>query len=189
MKQGMIAAVDACYGPDATAAAGITFRTWRDTEPVSEVVRILNAAVDYEPGQFWRRELPCVLSVINDLDAAPSIVVVDGYVWLDDSKRKGLGAHLFEALQGRIPVIGVAKTPFGRSKHAQCVFRGHSHKPLYVTVEGLPSPEAAAAIASMYGEHRIPALLKRVDQLCRSSLERLHSRGNRMPVEKGHQRN
>ena len=41
-----------------------------------------------------------------------------------------------------------------------------SVKPLYITTSG-HLDETKANVASMFGEHRIPFLLKRADQLCR----------------------
>ena len=166
----MIAAVDACYGPKATAAACVTFETWTASKAASETIQILGAAPPYVPGHFWLRELSPALSVILSLKIKPTLVVVDGYVWLNASRRKGLGAHLFEALQARIPVIGVAKAAFRTSGHAQCLFRGRSKRPLYITAQGVSLAEASAAIASMHGDYRIPTLLKRADELSRRAL-------------------
>ena len=64
-------------------------------------------------------------------------------------------------------MIGVAKRSF-KDTPEQCeLFSGDSTKPLFVTAVGMTLGEAKAHIASMHGEHRIPTLLKRVDQLCR----------------------
>jgi deoxyribonuclease V len=93
--------------------------------------------------------------------------VIDGYVWLDGAGRAGLGAYLFEAMHGRAAVVGVAKNTFRRSTHAAAVVRSGSRRPLYVTARGLPLEEAAAAVRSMHGAHRIPTLLKLVDRLSR----------------------
>jgi hypothetical protein len=41
-----------------------------------------------------------------------SQAIVDGYVWLDDAGKPGLGAHLYQALGGRVAVLGVAETKF-----------------------------------------------------------------------------
>ena len=71
-------------------------------------------------------------------------------------------------MQDRVPVIGVAKTSFRGSGFAQAVLRGTSQRPLYVTAAGMKPEIAAAHVLSMHGEYRIPTLLKRADQLCRS---------------------
>ena len=122
---------------------------------------------EYAPGQFYLRELPCLLAVIDRLDALPRTIVVDGYVFLGP-ERPGLGAHLYDALAGNVPVVGVAKRPF-RDAFAVPVRRGESARPLYVTAIGLAVGEAAAHVRAMHGEHRIPTLLRRVDALSRHS--------------------
>ena len=97
------------------------------------------------------------------------VIVVDGYVWLGDLARPGLGAHLFEALGGMVPVIGVAKTSFAGAVLARKVRRGAASKPLHVTAVEMEPERAAECIRTMHGPYRMPTLLKRVDQLCRQS--------------------
>lgn len=163
----MIAAVDAHYRRDSACAACVTFEAWTDATPARELATLVHGVGAYVSGQLWRRELPCLLAVLSLLETAPTTVVIDGYVWLDDSGRKGLGAHLHDALEQRVAVVGVAKRAFRGSAHAVAVRRGDSRRPLYVTSQGMPLAEAAFAIASMHGEHRTPALLRRVDRLAR----------------------
>jgi deoxyribonuclease V len=119
----------------------------------------------YQPGQFYRRELPCLLSVLATVAEPLEAIVVDGYVWLSDD-RPGLGAHLYEALGHREAVIGVAKTRFAGAE-AEPVIRGGSRRPLYVSAAGLERAAAARHIERMHGTYRLPTLLRRVDQLCR----------------------
>jgi hypothetical protein len=95
-------------------------------------------------------------------------VIVDGYVWLGPGNRPGLGAHLYKALYEKIPVIGVAKSIYSGATSARPVLRGRSRRPLYVTAAGMDSLVAAEHVRTMHGPHRIPALLKRADELCRS---------------------
>jgi deoxyribonuclease V len=104
-------------------------------------------------------------------------VIVDGYVWLDGGGRKGLGAHLFDALDGRFAVVGVAKHSFHGATNAIPVLRGSSLRPLYVTAEGISPSDAAEGLRMMSGSDRNPILLKRVDQLCRETLRR-HAQAN-----------
>jgi deoxyribonuclease V len=80
-----------------------------------------------------------------------------------------LGWHLFDALESKIPVIGVAKSRFeGAPAHE--VYRGASRRPLYVTAAGMTLAKAAANIQAMHGAHRIPTLLQRVDRLAREKV-------------------
>lgn len=175
----MIAAVDVQYGETLAAAACVTFHAWPDAAPAGEFTAIVSDPAPYVPGELWRRELPCILAVLGALASPPAVIVVDGYVWLDAQERPGLGAHLFEALQGRTPVIGVAKTAFRGSEHASAVRRGGSERPLYVTSRGISAADAAKAIEGMDGEYRLPSLLKRVDRLCRVALAASAAQGSR----------
>ncbi len=169
-RERMLAAADAQYSDAGGAAACVAFEQWDDAHAALELVRRFEGAAPYVPGEFWRRELPGILAVLRELPQTPDIVVVDGYVWLDASGRPGLGAHLFEALGSQVPVVGVAKSAFMGSPHAQALVRGGSARPLYVTAVGIAADEALRAVARMHGAHRVPSLLKRVDDLCRSAL-------------------
>jgi deoxyribonuclease V len=160
----VIVAVDVDYREAEVVAAGIGFATWTDDHPAVEVIVTSDAApAPYQPGRFYLRELPHVRGVLSLLEPI-DLLVVDGYVWL--GADKGLGAHLFDALDGKVPVIGVAKTQFA-SATATEVVRGASTRPLYVTAAGIEEATAAAHVLAMHGEHRIPTLLRRVDQLAR----------------------
>lgn len=163
----MIAAIDVQYWePDASVGC-VVFQDWQDPSPGHEYCLRVPEIEPYTPGQFYKRELPCIQAALRTLSELPGVIIVDGYVWLDDAGRKGLGAHLYDALDGQAAVVGVAKTPFLGSAHAAPVYRGNSRQPLYVTAEGIAQQEAADAVASMHGAYRIPTLLKRVDMLCR----------------------
>jgi len=119
----------------------------------------------YQPGQFYRRELPCLLRVLTNVTEPLEAIVIDGYVWLGEN-RPGLGAHLYEALARSVPIIGVAKTHF-RGAVAEEVCRGDSRRPLFISVAGLSAQTAADHIRSMHGPYRLPTMLAKVDHLCR----------------------
>ena len=158
----MIVAVDVDYRDKDAVAACVGFTAWTAEKAAFErVVRVPGAPAAYVPGKFYLRELPCVLAALKDVDA--DVVVVDGYVVLAAGKL-GLGGHLHEAI-GK-PVVGVAKNEF-HGAMAERVVRGTSKKPLFVTSVGIGAKDAAAAVRSMHGPHRIPTLLARVDHLCR----------------------
>jgi deoxyribonuclease V len=163
----VILALDVHYGDWGARAACVGFRTWGDAAPQFErVVEVEGEAAGYEPGKLYLRELPALLAVLKDVHLRPSVCVVDGYVTLAGG-RPGLGARLFDALGKRVAVVGVAKTEF-RGAPAARVLRGASKKPLFVTARGTPLDQAAAAVRSMHGDHRIPTLLARADRLART---------------------
>jgi deoxyribonuclease V len=164
----MIACLDVAYSHDVGRAACVLLRDWTDASPAEEHVAEVVGVADYEPGQFYRRELPCLLAVLGRLARVPEVIVVDGYVWLGDGVP-GLGARLHAALGGTAAVVGVAKTCF-RSAPATPVVRGGSRKRLFVTVAGMDVAEAGGRVQAMHGPHRIPTALKRVDQLCRGRI-------------------
>lgn len=147
-------------------AAALWFRGWAATDiEVRETAVFYNIA-QYEPGQFYLRELPCLLGVLAR-GPKPEVVVVDGYVWLEGS-LPGLGARLHQALGGT-PVVGVAKTRYAGAAGVIPVHRGRSRSPLFVSAVGLTIQDAAAAIGCMSGLYRIPSLLGEVDRLARTA--------------------
>lgn len=164
----MILAVDAQYAGDGQTTgmvAGVSCDQWTDKQVKEAHAFPVTDVAPYEPGQFYKRELPCILAVLDRLKSQPEVIIVDGYV--DTSPdHPGLGRHLFDALKGEIPVIGVAKTSFHGADHVE-VFRGDSKKPLYVTAAGMNVQEAATHIQQMSGKFRIPDMLKAVDSLAR----------------------
>jgi deoxyribonuclease V len=164
----MIACVDVDYRADHAVAACVLFRDWLDAAAADEWTQRIAPVAPYQPGQFYRRELPCLLAVLAPRFAEMQTVVVDGYVWLRDERSPGLGAHLYEALGRKVSVIGVAKSCFQSAGAAKPVLRGGSKRPLFVTAAGLDLLTAAACVRRMHGDYRIPTLLRRVDHCCRN---------------------
>ena len=165
----MIACLDVDYRDPSACAAAVTIHDWSDAMPSGESIVQIADVAPYEPGQFYRRELPCLLAALKTLPRIET-AVIDGYVWLDAAMTPGLGAYLHEALSGEVVVIGVAKTKYRGADHAHEVFRGTSARPLYVTAAGISPDAAAKHIRTMHGDHRIPSILARVDRLCRDSI-------------------
>lgn len=165
----MIAILDVDYRADHAIAACVLLRDWGDEAPHDTLVARVDDVQAYEPGAFYKRELPCLEAVIAKVTVAITCAVVDGYVWLDGAGRPGLGARVYERYQAAFPVVGVAKTRFGDGSFATAVIRGASAKALWVTAAGMDAAEAAAKVRGMHGPHRIPTALSRVDRLCREA--------------------
>lgn len=174
----MLACLDVSYRGESALAAVVLFLAWTDSQPVREGTAHIQPVAPYLPGEFYKRELPCLLAVLAQVTEPLETVVIDGYVWLSQEGKPGLGAHLYQALGKTIPVIGVAKTVF-RGAPAAEVFRGQARRPLYVSAAGLAPDIAAGYIQSMHGTTRIPTLLKRVDSLCRNQEPPIASRVKR----------
>ncbi len=162
----MILAVDVNYTKTSAVVAGVLFENWEDSEASRVVVSQVKTIEEYTAGEFYKRELPCIIKLLDEHSLTPDTIVVDGYVYLDSEKKEGLGAHLYAHLKESVKIIGVAKNPF-RDIPDQCkVMRGESKKPLYITSVGYSKKKKKEFITSMDGEFRFPSLLKMVDTLC-----------------------
>jgi deoxyribonuclease V len=163
----MILAFDTYYFDNKAKTVCIVFEYWTDQEIYKVYAEVLETTQGYIPGEFYRRELPCIMSLLQrigekDIEA----LVIDGFVYLDDHGKLGLGGHLYGQLGGAIPVIGVAKTDFvTNKKNRREVWRGKSKRPLYVSAMGVDVDQAAENIKCMAGNFRMPTLLKKLDRL------------------------
>ncbi|MFD0860677.1 endonuclease V [Sungkyunkwania multivorans] len=166
----MVLSIDVHYKPTYAKAVGLLFRDWQDKEPTSVFSERINEVEPYIPGQFYQRELPCIMALLQKVDLkALAFILVDGFVFLDDVGKHGLGGHLYERLDKEIPIIGVAKTGFHSIKNSvQEITRGNSKTPLYVTAVGVDLAVAATYVLNMHGNHRIPTLLKEMDRLTKT---------------------
>ncbi len=147
------------------------FDNWADAVPKHEYISHVENVGEYEPGYFYKRELPCILKLLNEHRLQPDIIVIDGYVYLDGSSQPGLGKHLFDAVDQSSEIIGVAKRSFSGISSEYEVFRGDSEKPLFITASSKLT-DSKAYIKGMHGQFRIPTLLKRADQLCREEAKK-----------------
>jgi deoxyribonuclease V len=160
----MILTIDVYYKENSAKAVGILFDP--DNETVKDLkIAYINAIEDYVPGEFYKRELPCILKIIEQTNLKEiEAIIIDGYVYVDNNKAFGLGAFLWETLNEKIPVIGVAKTSFFKNKETvKMVYRGESKNPLYISSIGYDLNEATALIKEMKGNYRIPDILKLLD--------------------------
>lgn len=158
-------AFDVQYFDDYAKSVAISFESWQDSEPQQLIEKKVIEIADYVPGEFFKRELPCILSIVNDLNIDDiELIVIDGYVHLDDEGKFGLGGHLYKSLEEKIPVIGVAKTSFKKNVHNMMeLLRGESEKPLFITSIGIDINQAREYIATMHGKFRMPTLLQILD--------------------------
>jgi deoxyribonuclease V len=165
----VILTTDVAYRDDSATAAGILHMDWRTDDVAQTIVKKIDPVAPYEPGQFYKRELPCIMSVLSEAGTDLEAIVVDGYVDLGRMRKPGLGRHLFDTIGKAIPVVGVAKRPFADTPDACRVFRGKSKMPLYVTAAGMPLGQAKSHVRTMHGGHRIPTILKLADRICREN--------------------
>lgn len=163
----MFACLDVSYHGNEALSAAVLFLSWTDAQPFRELMARLQPVAPYVSGEFYKRELPCLLAVLTKVDAPLETVIIDGYVWLSNDGKPGLGAYLYEALGRRTAVIGVSKTIYHGAPSIE-VRRGKASRPLYISAAGMEPEIAAQNIQRMHGAYRIPTLLKRVDGLCRN---------------------
>lgn len=168
----MILAFDTYYLEGKARTACLAFKDWKDKSPNEIFTETLDIPGEYESGEFYKRELPCILSLLDKIEESEiEAIVIDGFVILDDTGKHGLGGYLYEHLKKKIPVIGVAKTNFAQNTiNKREVYRGGSARPLYITALGTDLTTAARHIRSMHGTYRLPTLLKLLDRITRERL-------------------
>ncbi len=166
----MILAFDTYYYDNQAKTVCLGFHDWADEKPARVFTETIDVPAEYEPGAFYKRELPCIVSLLKQIDLnSVNAIVVDGFVVLDDAGKPGLGGWLYEYLDQKIPVIGVAKTNFAQNiANKRAVIRGESTKPLFVTALGMDLDTAAGYLKNMHGAYRMPTLLKELDRLTKS---------------------
>ena len=147
----MILAVDVDYRSDSAVVAGILFQRWSDEQPSRVISTTVAPVKPYISGEFYRRELPCILKLLHLLDKRPETIVIDGHVYLGEERRPGLGKYLYDALDGTVAIIGVAKRAFKVMPEDSIVYRGQSSRPLYVTAVGIDEELARESIRTMSG--------------------------------------
>lgn len=165
----MIYAFDSYYFGDRAKTVCIAFENW-DSETEAKIFTQTTAvAANYESGAFYKRELPCILNLLRSIELKKDdLIIVDGYVTLDNTGKIGLGGHLFESLERKFTVVGIAKNGFNsEDDQRRNVYRGESKTPLFVTAIGADVDEITLRVEKMHGKFRIPTLLKKLDQLTR----------------------
>jgi deoxyribonuclease V len=168
-------AIDIYYYKTYAKCVGVLF-LWEDDVSAKVIEATVDGVADYVPGEFYKRELPCVMAVIDQVRKYKiDCIILDSHVQLGEGK-KGLGEYVYEALDQKYPIIGVAKSSFpGNEEYVREVRRGESENPLYVSAVGCDLDEAAESILNMHGKYRIPTMLKEVDRLGRDSVYPINS--------------
>nr|WP_321233924.1 endonuclease V [uncultured Psychroserpens sp.] len=166
----MYLAIDVHYKTNYAKSVGLIFLSKADEVAHEVFVDIINEVASYQPGQFYKRELPCLLKTISKVDLNTiEAILVDGHVYIDNDGNYGLGGYLYEALGNKTPIIGVAKRAFHANKETvKEVYRGTSQNPLHVSAIGMNLERAAQFIQEMHGNHRHPTLLKILDGITKT---------------------
>ena len=147
--------------------AGVRFQGIEQHQILDEYQTTVSDVAPYQSGQFYKREMPCLLALIEQVSQPYDVIIIDGYVWLDGVQKAGLGKFLYDHLSDKKPIIGIAKNQFCDISDDYALWRGRSKHPLYVTSVGLDSTQTKDMVARMAGEHRIPTIVTHVDRLGR----------------------
>lgn len=154
-------------GAQATAAA-VAFEAWDAAEATKTYVCRIAHVEKAVRGELDLRELPCVMQLLRECGLEPELLLFEGFVHLDADETPGLGQHLFHALGGKVPIVGVSKRSLpGLS--AQCeVMREDEAPPLFVTCAGIDIGAAKARLRGMHGRKRVPTLMKLAARLAKN---------------------
>jgi deoxyribonuclease V len=162
----MILAIDVYYIDDTAKSVGVLF-DWNDAQPQEVIIDIKKGVAAYIPGEFYKRELPCIEALLKKIPLEKvETIIIDGHIYVDDSLQYGLGGYVWELLAKKIPIIGVAKNAFHSNKSSVvALYRGESKKPLYVSTIGIEIATAVTNLQKMHGDFRIPSILKELDTI------------------------
>jgi deoxyribonuclease V len=148
--------------------AAVTFDAWDSPEATQTYLTHIAQVEKPARGELDLRELTCVMQLLREHRLAPELILIDGFVHLDADETPGLGQHLFQALGGATPVIGVAKTGRPGLPAQFEVMREEEARPLVVTSAGVDIGAAKARVRAMHGRKRVPTLMKLVARLAKS---------------------
>lgn len=149
------------------SVAGIRFMGVENHTILNEYRIIVNDVEPYQSGKFYKREMPCLLALIEKIGEPFDVIVIDGYVYLNGTDKAGLGKYLYDNLVIKKPVIGIAKTHFYDIGQEYAIHRGISKHPLYVTCVDFDLNLAKNFVQTLQGKNTIPDMIKMVDLLSR----------------------
>ncbi|MBV8604827.1 MAG: endonuclease V [Pelomonas sp.] len=148
--------------------AAVTFDAWDAPEATKTYVSRIAQVESAVRGQLDLRELPCLMQLLDEHKLEPELILIDGFVHLDADETPGLGQHLFQALGGKTPVVGISKTLRPGLSAQFEVMREEEAKPLVVTCAGIDIGAAKVRVRTMHGRKRVPTLMKLVARLAKS---------------------
>ncbi len=154
-------------GAQATAAAA-AFDAWDAAEPMKTYVSPIDHVDKAARGELDLREVACVMQLLREHSLAPELIVIDGFVHLDADETPGVGQHLYQALGGTVPIVGVSKKRLPGLSTQFEVLREDEAPPLVVTCAGIDIGAAKVRLRSMHGRKRVPTLMKLVARLAKS---------------------
>ena len=86
-----ILAIDVHYKESCAKTVGVLF-DWDSEYPIDIKTVYVSEVADYVPGQFYKRELPCILRLLSDIDIETlATIVVDGHVYINNERDLEIG--------------------------------------------------------------------------------------------------
>ncbi|MCV2419092.1 endonuclease V [Paucibacter sp. DJ2R-2] len=152
----------------ATAAA-VAFEAWDAAEATRTYLSRIAHVEPAVRGTLDLRELPCVMQLLREHKLEPELILIDGFVHLDADETPGLGQHIFHALGGSVPIVGVSKKRLpGLTAQFEVMREDEETQPLLVTCAGIDIGAAKARLRTMHGRKRVPTLMKLVARLAKN---------------------
>jgi deoxyribonuclease V len=154
------------HGDEAWAAA-VAFDDWDAPEPSRTFTSRMDHVQKPPRGELDLRDLPCIVQLLRGHALEPDAIVINGFVHLDAAETPGLGLHLYDALGGRVAIIGVSTKQVGGLPAQFQVFREEEAPPIVVTCAGVDLGAAKARVRAMHGRRRLPTLVKLAARIAR----------------------
>jgi deoxyribonuclease V len=152
---------------DGAWAAAVSFEEW----DAREATRTYTSRIEQLPkparGELDLRDLACVMQLLREHKLEPDTIVIDGAVHLDASDTPGLGRHLYDALGGRVAIIGMSTKAMPGLPAQFEVYREEEARPVFVTSVGVDLGAAKVRVRGMHGKRRVPTLMKLAGRLAR----------------------
>jgi deoxyribonuclease V len=162
-------AIDVHFEGEGALAAAVAFDTWDAPQATRTYTTRVPRIEKARPGELDLRELSCIIQLLREHALEPELILIDGFVDLDAKETPGLGRHLFQALGGRVAVIGVSKSSHPALPPQFEVLREEESRPLLVTSVGIDIGAAKAGLRAMHGRKRVPTLLKLVGRVAKGA--------------------
>lgn len=149
-------------------AAAVAFDAWDAAEADKTCVSHIAHVEKVATGQLDLRELPCVMQLLREHSLEPELILLEGFVHLDADETPGLGQHLYQALGGKVPIVGVSKKRLPALSEQFEVMREEEAAPLVVTCAGIDIGAAKVRLRAMHGRKRVPTLVKLAARLSKN---------------------
>jgi deoxyribonuclease V len=73
----MLACLDVSYRGDEALSTAVLFLSWTDVQPIRELTACVQLVALYVSSEFYKRELPCLLAVLAQVDASLETMVTE----------------------------------------------------------------------------------------------------------------